>query len=111
METFGRYVQEMVNRGVQPIMERYGYAYTTGSDLALVTGWMEILVILFKVVPNVGTRQKIINHIFSHMVGSFLWLPLGLEVDKAAGTIKAGGEEYRFTPIFSLTSSDPKAQN
>jgi hypothetical protein len=102
VKPFAYHVNEMVNNGVKPTLE---YRCTNNSDLALVTGWLEILVIFYKVVPNVQIRQETMDKVFHSSVGSYKNIDLMLEINKSTGTIVHQGFTYRFTPIFSLTSN------
>ncbi|KAG0376367.1 hypothetical protein BGX24_007860, partial [Mortierella sp. AD032] len=104
MKPFFNHVQYMVRDGVLPTLEKYGYRCTNQSDLSLVTGWMEIMVILFKTVPDVRTRQEIVDRTYAPFVGSVTFYDPELEIDKSAGTITIGGMVHKFTPIFQLTS-------
>ncbi|KAF9083381.1 hypothetical protein BGX29_003196 [Mortierella sp. GBA35] len=103
LETYSMHVNEMVSSGVQPTFKKYGYQCTNQSDLTLVTGWSEILVIVFKTVPNVLWRQKILLHIYQPSVSQLsIHDDLGLKIDKSAGTITISGEVHKFTPIYQL---------
>jgi hypothetical protein len=61
MEPFVSHVIEMIKEGVSQVIDKYGYKCTNKGDSQLVIRWLEILVILIKVVPNVGTRQEIFD--------------------------------------------------
>ncbi|KAF9083666.1 hypothetical protein BGX29_002969 [Mortierella sp. GBA35] len=104
MKTFAIHVKEMVVDGVLPTLEKHGYRCTNQSDLRLVTGWMEILVILFRAVPDVQIRQETMDRIYAPFVGSFINYAIGLHVDKSAGIITIDGTTHTFTPVFRLTS-------
>ncbi|KAG0001670.1 hypothetical protein BGZ80_006138, partial [Entomortierella chlamydospora] len=110
LETFFIHVNEMVRDGVQPTLKKHGYQCTNQSDLSLVTGWMEILVILFKTVPNVRDRQEIIDAIYAPVAGSLKHFGLNLEIDKSAGTITIDGTIHKFTPIYQLTRETSEQQ-
>lgn len=103
MAPFARHVGEMVSNGVIPTLEKHEYRCTTQGDMRLVTGWMEILVILFKIIPDMRIRQDTISHIFAPFVGSYSNPVIGLAVDKSAGTITLNGTVHIFTPVFALT--------
>jgi len=97
---FISHVVEMVKDGVRPVVSKYGYVCTNGGDLPLVIGWLEVLIILVKVVPNIGTRQEILDWINRNYVGSYSKPALGIEIDKARGVISCNGTTYEFTPVF-----------
>ncbi|KAF9177937.1 hypothetical protein BGZ51_008114, partial [Haplosporangium sp. Z 767] len=93
----------MVTNGVLPTLEKHGYRCTNQSDLKLVTGWMEIVIILFKIVRDASARQEIMDQIYQPYVGATSFLTIGLTVDKSAGIITLNGKEYKFTPVYDLT--------
>jgi hypothetical protein len=70
----------------------------------LVIGWLEILVILYKIIPNMRARREIYDILDKPWVGSFYHYELGIEIDKANGIISANGTNYKFTPVHSLTA-------
>ncbi|KAF9991792.1 hypothetical protein BGZ79_003976 [Entomortierella chlamydospora] len=104
MKTFADHVKEMVRNEVRPTLKKYGYQCTNQSDLDLVTGWMEIVVILFKAVPDVHMRREIIDRIYAPFVGKVKFYDPEVEINKFAGTITVGGTVHKFTPIYQLTS-------
>jgi hypothetical protein len=105
MVQFALHIEEMVRGdGVIPTLEKYGYRCTNSSDLRLVTGWLEILVILHKVLPEIQDRQETLDKIYHPSAGTY-WNPdLGLTVNKNDGTIVHNQIVYQFTPVFRLTS-------
>ncbi|KAF8250245.1 hypothetical protein K440DRAFT_659687 [Wilcoxina mikolae CBS 423.85] len=103
IKPFISHVVEMAKDGVRPVVSKYGYVCTNGGDLPLVIGWLEVLIILAKVVPNAGTRQEIFNWINRDYVGSYANPVLGIEIDKARGVISCNGTTYEFTPVFLPT--------
>jgi hypothetical protein len=107
---FVSHVEEMFQEGVRPVVSKHGYIQvcTNGGDLPLVTviGWLEVLVILVKVVPNTGTRQEILDWINKSNVGSYSNPILGIEIDKARGVLSCNGTTYQFTPVFRPTGAD-----
>ena len=58
IKTFFDHSREMIKEGVKPVIKKYRYSCTNKSDKRLVTGWLEMLVILRKIVPDVSQRQK-----------------------------------------------------
>lgn len=103
IEPFIFHVLEMFDKGVIPVIEKYAYKCTNEGDSRLVIGWLEIVVILAKVVPNVGTRQEIWDWVNRPYVGTYSNPELRLEIDKAKGLISSNGITYEFTPVFFLT--------
>jgi hypothetical protein len=104
IEPFVSHVLEMIKEGVSPVINKYEYQCTSKGDSKLVSGWLEILTILAKVVPNVGTRQEIFDWINRPYVGSYYNPELEIRIDKAKGVIISNGTTYEFTPVFLLTA-------
>jgi hypothetical protein len=92
----------MFKDGVQPILRKYGYSCTNGSDMTRVTGWIEILLILRPLVPNVHDRRTILDWLNRSFVGSLNYYELGLKIDKANGMVTHNGNKYHFTPVFNV---------
>jgi len=104
MEPFVSHVLEMIKEGVSPVVDKHEYQCTSKGDSKLVIGWLEILAILAKVVPNVGTRQEILDWINRPYAGSYYNPELEIRIDKAKGAIISNGTMYEFTPVFLLTA-------
>ncbi|KAF9456610.1 hypothetical protein BDZ94DRAFT_1275292 [Collybia nuda] len=103
IEPFLSHVTEMVHEGVRPILTKYGYACTNGSDIPIITGWLEILVLLFKLIPNTGIRQEMLDWLNKDEVGSYYVPNFGLEIDKHKGIVtERDGTKHNFTPVFNI---------
>lgn len=97
------HVDEMVDEGVHAVITKYKYACTNGADMPVVVGWLELLVILAKVVPEAGRRQEIFDYINRGYVGTLHETVSGLKIDKAKGEITCNEKTYTFTPVFLPT--------
>jgi hypothetical protein len=99
------HVLDMVRLDVDSVLKKHKYKCTNDSDMYLVTGWLEILVIMAKVFPtDIGSRQVILDSLNRPYAGTY-WNPLlDLEIDKARGVVRHKGSVYNFTPIFHITS-------
>ena len=105
IQPFVSHVMEMVKmREVQPILEKYKYRCTTMGDMRLVTGWLEILIILYLEVRDAGHRQSVLNYTNWATTGTYWNTELDLKIDKVNGIVTVGGKTYNFTPVFHLTS-------
>ena len=112
IKPFVSHIMEMVKIGkVQPILDKYKYRCTTMGDMRLVTGWLEINVILYLEVHNVSQRQQILNWINQATTGSCHNLELDLMIDKVEGIVTVGGKTYNFTPVFRLESGAVRIVN
>lgn len=113
-KTFINHVSEMVNfpvvdehTGVCQILDKYGYDCTNKGDKRLVTGWLEILVILTKCFPGeteIVFRKEVLDMLNKPAVGSWSNPLMDFEIDKAEGTARHKGIVYNFTPIYKITS-------
>jgi len=97
---FISHTQELIAEGVRPTISKHRYGCTNGSDLDLVIGWLELLVIIAKIVPDVSRRQDILDWVDKSSVGSYNAMQLGITVDKANGVVTHHGKTYHFTPVF-----------
>jgi hypothetical protein len=100
IKPFIQHVFDMLEEGVRPVVSNHGYICTNGGDLQLVIGWLEVLVILVKIIPHVGMRQKILDWVNNANLGCVSEPLLGLVIDKARGVISCNGTTYQFTPVF-----------
>jgi hypothetical protein len=102
---FVQHVLQMLKDGVQPVMEKYGYQCARQGDFNLLVGWLELLTLLVKILPNdISALQEIRDRIDEPYVGSFSDLATGIEIDKTNGVISYQGKTHKFTPVFHLTS-------
>ena len=95
----------MIENGVQHVIDKYEYKCTNDMDSTLVIGWLEIHIILHKLVPDTGRKQWLFDWINRPTVGSIFDPETGLTIDKAKGVISYDGTDYAFNPVFHLTSS------
>ncbi|KAK7460684.1 hypothetical protein VKT23_009399 [Stygiomarasmius scandens] len=105
VKPFISHLTEMLADGVRPVISRHKYACTNGSDMEFLIGWLELLVILYRIIPDVSIRQTIFDMINRGYVGSFSLIELGLYIDKSKGIISYKGVEYKFTPVFSPSTN------
>jgi len=101
---FIHHITEMIKDGVQPVIEKYGYRCARQDDLNLVVGWLEMTVLLFKLLPDVMERRRICDIIHGPYVGTLTDYGTGMNIDKVNGVILYQGKTHRFTPSFHLTS-------
>jgi len=102
---FIHHITQMITDGVQPVIEKYGYKCTKQGDFNLVVGWLELSVLLFKLLHNdVMARRRICDSLNEPFVGSVTDYDTGINIDKANGVILYKGKTHRFTPVFHLTS-------
>jgi hypothetical protein len=100
IKPFISHVAQMINDGVRPVIAKHGYVCRNEGDLQLIIGWLELLVILCRVVPDVYRRRQIQDEIDKSSVGSCTYYEAGIEVDKAKGVVTHKGTTYHFTPVF-----------
>lgn len=99
LRPFKSHVFEMVEKGVSYVVERYGYKCTDKDDLPLVIHWLEIFVILHKVVHDLITRRDILYLFSKPTFGKIVHVGLGIEIDKVRGVVSAQGNTYRFSTL------------
>ena len=97
---FISHTAEMVKEGVRPIISKHHYGCTNGGDLDFVIGWLELLVIIARVVPDISDRQEILDWVDKSFVGTYRDVTLGITIDKNMGVVSHKGTNYQFTPVF-----------
>lgn len=101
---FFRHTLEMRETSVRAVLKKHEYRCTNESDLHMVTGWLEMLVILEKVIPNAGYRQEVWDWVNKGDNGSFSNPLMDIYIDKVKGEVRQGKEVYRFTPVYFYKS-------
>jgi len=99
LKPFISHVMEMFGKGVHTVISNHQYACTEGSDLQLITGWLELLLILAKVVPDITERRDILDFAERSSVGLYTNLGYGIKIDKRQGVLSYLGTTYKFNPL------------
>jgi len=61
---FIQHVLQMFEDGVQPVIKKYGYQCARQGDFNLLVGWLELSILLVKILPNdISALQEIRNRI------------------------------------------------
>ncbi|KAJ7776396.1 hypothetical protein B0H16DRAFT_1506662 [Mycena metata] len=104
--TFLHHIKEMVWLGVHYVLDKYNYRCTNASDMHLVTGRLELLIILAKIFPDdVGASQGLWDLLNKPANGRVADLKMEIDIDKVEGTVRYKGELVgRFTPTFGFTA-------
>jgi len=96
-------VQRMVHEGVGRVIDERKYRCTNKSDGKLVTGWLELLIQISKLLPDLASRRTLFDAIESPSFGDVSFYDTEhIEVDKAMGVIFFKGDTYDFTPLYDL---------
>jgi tetratricopeptide (TPR) repeat protein len=106
IKPFMIHLSEMNTAGVKFVIDKHGYKCSNQSDRELVIGWLEILLVLYKIVPSIRTRRDILNTIGNPMVGTCLHEESGIAIDKDKGIETANGKTYEFNPLPSETADN-----
>jgi tetratricopeptide (TPR) repeat protein len=103
---FITHLREMKGYGVRYVLNRHGYRCTNQGDRELVIGWLELLLILSRLVPSIRIRRAILNAVDDSKVRSCHHEESGITVNKEAGIITVHENSYEFSPIpFKLTAN------
>jgi hypothetical protein len=108
---FLRHVSEMISTSVQATLEKYNYECSSLDDRAILTSWLELLVLLHQQRIDIIDLRRIMDHLtwqssceVYHMIGS-------LKIAKFDGILTVNGSEYRFSPFPRLVSVSIYAAN
>ncbi len=99
---FADHVDEMVQAGVRPTLERHGYRCTYDRDKEFLTSWLELLVLL--------RRQRVDLYDIRRLMDRITWSPSAegiymatssdlVKLHRFQGALSLGGAEFAFTPF------------
>ena len=61
MKPFISHVMELTKEGAHSVIFRYRYTCMNGSDILLIVGWLKIFMLVYRLVPDLGMRQEILD--------------------------------------------------
>lgn len=92
----------MSQHGVATLVEARRYEATSKRDAWLLIGWLELHILLFKLIPNPTIRTQLFDELDKQAVGSLHHYDTGVEIDKKNGMVIYQGKTYRLSPIFNV---------
>ncbi|KAJ5364484.1 uncharacterized protein N7496_010197 [Penicillium cataractarum] len=95
-------VLAMKAEGVHQVITRRGYNCSVSRDYRLLIGWLELLIIMTKLVQDVPLKKMILDAVEPPYVGFLEHVDTGIKVDKNTGVVSQGGVTYRFTPLYPV---------
>lgn len=95
-------VLAMKAEGVHQVITRRGYNCSVSRDYRLLVGWLELLIIMTKLVQDIPLKKMILDAVEPPYVGSFEHMDTGIKVNKGAGVVSHGDVTYRFTPLYPV---------
>ena len=104
MKPFIDDVITMKREGVHKIITQRGYKCSEPRDQQLLTGWLELLLIMSKITPNIPLMKFMLDSLEPSHIAHWEHMDTGIKVDKSSGTVSHNGAIYRFTPLFPLES-------
>lgn len=95
-------VQAMKSEAVHQIITRRGYGCSVSRNYRLLIGWLELLIIVSKIVPEIPIKKFILDLVKPPSVGGLNHRDTGINVDKTTGIVSHNGVVYQFDPLFPL---------
>ena len=95
-------VLAMETEGVRQVIRRRGYQCSIPGDYRLLVGWLELLVIASKLVPDVFLKRSLLDSLDASIVSNWNDHATGIEVNKATGIVSYGKQVYRFAPLWPV---------
>lgn len=102
MEPFINDVLAMEKEGVRHIIRQCGYKCSIGRHYRLLVGWLELLIIMSKLVPNVSLKRSLLDSLDHSMGSSWKEYGTGIEVDMVTGIVSHNKSVYRFAPLWPV---------
>jgi hypothetical protein len=102
IEYFLSHMKEMVEDGVKSVLTKHDYKCTNGEDLEFLIPWIELFVILFKLVRHGSTRRRIIDNLEHEHVGTLVVTDDSgdILIDKNKGIVSHRMGTFEFPPVF-----------
>jgi hypothetical protein len=100
---FWAHLCEMLREGVSTVISRHRYRCTNSTNMTLVTGWLELLLILYRLIPDVYNLRTAMQSVEMHEAGSVRFYDVQtITIDKIEGIVscEGSGTQYRFTPVY-----------
>lgn len=104
------HIDEMREVGVRATLNKYGYKCTMERDKEFITAWLELLVLLDKLLDYVGNIRHILDNLtWFPVTGNMLINTLNglVQLHPFEGTLTLGEDKYRFTPFPQRVSFLP----
>jgi hypothetical protein len=102
MQPFVNDILKMQTEGAYIVLKDSRYTCSKRRDYRILVGWLEVLLIMVKLVPNVSLRRQLLNQMDSPSITNWKDYGTGIEVDKKNGIAFHGPTVYRFAPIWPL---------
>ena len=102
MKPFIDDVLAMKKDGVRHIIRDCGYKCSMSRDYRLLVGWLELLIIMSKLVPNVSLKRSLLDSVDTPVVSTWKEYGMGIEVDKVTGIVSHNKSVYRFAPLWRV---------
>jgi hypothetical protein len=102
MEPYINDVHAIKSEGVHQIIKRRGYSCSVSRDYRLLIGWLKLLIIMSKIVPEIPMKKFILDSLEPASVGGLKHMDTGINIDKTTGIVSHNGAVYRFDLLFPL---------
>lgn len=107
---FSDHVKEMLQVGVRSTLDKHGYRCTYDRDMAFLTSWLEILVLLRNLNINIDDVRRLLDNLTWHPTVGTIWFRTtkgDVELCRYEGTFRflQSGEFHMFTPFPEWVSS------
>ncbi|KAH8587249.1 hypothetical protein B0O99DRAFT_642407 [Bisporella sp. PMI_857] len=101
-EHFSKDLFLMSQHGVGTLVEARQYEATSKRDAWLLIGWLELHILLLKLIPNPTIRKHLFDELDKPFAGVLHHYDIGMEIDKKNGMVIYQGKIYRFSPTYDV---------
>jgi hypothetical protein len=102
MKPFINDVLAMQKDGVRHIIRDRGYKCSESQHYRLLVGWLELLIIMTKLVPDVILKRWLMDTLEPLIGNEWEHYDTGIKVDKACGIVSQNRSIYRFAPLWPV---------
>jgi len=102
MIPFVRDVEAMKKDGTRTIIRGKEYKCSIRREYRLLVGWLELLVIISKIVPSETKMRAVLDSVDLSYASTVTDYDTGIQVDKVNGIVSQGSSVYRFAPLWPV---------
>ncbi|TVY79284.1 hypothetical protein Focb16_v009617 [Fusarium oxysporum f. sp. cubense] len=104
---FSEHIREMLEQGVRPTLEKYGYICSYERDKEFLTSWLEVLVLLRKLCLDIDDIRASLDYLTWFPRTKKMYRPTTkglMEMSRYEGTLVINGDCYQFSPFQNWVS-------
>jgi hypothetical protein len=95
-------VSKMLKEGTLHMIRDRDYKCSDPRDFRFLVGWLELMVIMAKLIPDVSQRRIRLETVEMPVAGTWIDDTTGITVEKSLGLVSHKKSVYRFAPLYPI---------